>query len=72
MSDKDMIRQRTLEAAHLQAIEGNPLDADDIAMFEMFDREGFSVEEQLAYVREDLKKRMQQKKELIVSAVAGR
>jgi len=53
MSDKDTIRQRTLEAAHLQAIEGNPLDADDIAMFEMFDREGFSVEEQLAYVRED-------------------
>ncbi len=72
MSDKDTIRQRTLEAAHLQAIEGNPLSAEDLAMFEMFDREGFSVEEQLAYVREDLKKRMQQKKELIVSAVAGR
>ncbi|MCJ9671292.1 MULTISPECIES: hypothetical protein [unclassified Neorhizobium] len=72
MSDKDTIRQRTLEAAHLQMIEGNPLDADDIAMFEMFDREGFSTEEQLAYVREDLKKRMQQKKELIVSAVARR
>jgi len=54
MSDKDTIRQRTLEAAHLQLIAGNPLDADDIAMFEMFDREGFSIEEQLTYVRESL------------------
>jgi hypothetical protein len=50
MTDRDDIRQRTLEAAHLQMIEGNPLDADDIAMFEMFDREGFSVEQQRAYV----------------------
>ncbi|MBP2557656.1 hypothetical protein J2T08_004320 [Neorhizobium galegae] len=31
-------------------------------MFEMFDREGLSTEEQLAYVREDLKKRLQQRK----------
>lgn len=52
MSDKETIRQRTLEAAHLQAIEGNPLDADQVAMFEMFDREGFSSEEELAYVLE--------------------
>ena len=29
-------------AAHLQEVEGNPLDADDIAMFEMFEREGWS------------------------------
>ncbi|NSY18403.1 hypothetical protein [Neorhizobium sp. AL 9.2.2] len=57
MSDRDDIRQRTLEAAHLQTIEGNPLDADDIAMFEMFDREGFSVEQQLDYVRRDLRRR---------------
>jgi hypothetical protein len=57
MSDRDDIRQRTLEAAHLQMIEGNPLDADDIAMFEMFDREGFSVEQQLDYVHQDMKRR---------------
>ncbi len=50
MSDKDTIRQRTLEAAHLQAIEGNPLDAEQIAMFEMFDREGWSEERQHAYI----------------------
>lgn len=52
MTDKETLRQRTLEAAHLQAIEGNPLDADDFAMLEMFEREGFSLEEQLAYVLE--------------------
>lgn len=50
MSEKDLIRQRTLEAAHLQAIEGNPLDAEQMAMFEMFDREGWSEERQLDYV----------------------
>ena len=50
MSDRDDIRQRTLEAAHLQMIEGNPLDAEQIAMFEMFDREGFSPDQAIAYV----------------------
>ena len=62
MSDKDTIRQRTLEAAHLQAIEGNPLDAEDLAMFEMFEREGFSPEEELEYIRADLQSRMLLKK----------
>ena len=32
--------RRRLEAMRLQEIEGNPLDEDDIAMFEMFEREG--------------------------------
>jgi hypothetical protein len=31
-------RERRLEAMHLQEIEGNPLDGEDIAMFEMFER----------------------------------
>ena len=39
-----------LEAMHLQAIEGNPLDAQDIAMFEMFEREGWSHERCIAYI----------------------
>jgi hypothetical protein len=43
-------RQRRLEAMNLQAIEGNPLDADDIAMFEMFEREGWTHEQRRAYV----------------------
>lgn len=57
MSNHDTIRQRTLEAAHLQLIEGNPLDAEDIAMFEMFDREEFSPEQRRAYIIEQSRKR---------------
>lgn len=37
-------------AAHLQEIEGNPLTADEIAMFEMFEREGWSPERRRAYI----------------------
>ena len=43
-------RQRLREAMNLQAIEGNPLDADDIAMFEMFEREGWTHEQRLAFI----------------------
>lgn len=42
--------QKLAEAMHLQAIESNPLDADDIAMFEMFEREGFSPDERRAHI----------------------
>jgi len=45
-------RKRRLEMQHLQIIEGNPLDADDIAMFEMFEREGWSHERCRAYIIE--------------------
>lgn len=38
------------EAMHLQALEGNPLDAEDVAMFEMFEREGWSQAERIAYI----------------------
>ncbi|RYE57538.1 MAG: hypothetical protein EOP18_02585 [Rhizobiaceae bacterium] len=71
MAEKDTVERRTREAAHLQLIEGNPLDADDMAMFEMFDREGFSPEQQLAYVRADLEKRKLEKQDTRVTA-AGR
>ncbi len=40
------------EAMHLQELEGNPFDAEDIAMFEMFEREGWSEEKCIAYIRE--------------------
>ena len=43
-------RQRRLEAMNLQAVEGNPLDAEDIAMFEMFERERWSDEQCRAYI----------------------
>ena len=38
------------EAAHLQAIEGNPLTAEEIAMFEMFEREGWPPERRRAHI----------------------
>jgi hypothetical protein len=44
-------RERRLQAMHLQVIEGNPLDAEDIAMFEMFEREGWDDERCLAYIK---------------------
>jgi len=43
-------RQRRLEMQHLQAIEGNPLSADEIAMFEMFEREGWEHERRRAHI----------------------
>ena len=43
-------RQRFLEAMNLQAIERNPLDAEDVTMFEMFEREGWSDEQCRAYI----------------------
>ena len=42
--------QRRLEAQHLQAIEGNPLTAAEIRMFEMFEREGWSHERRRAHI----------------------
>jgi hypothetical protein len=44
-------RQRRLVAAQLQAIEGNPLDAEQAAMFEMFERECWPHERRRAYMR---------------------
>jgi hypothetical protein len=35
---------------NLQAIEGNPLDAEDIAMFEMFEREAWPDEKCREYI----------------------
>ena len=44
-------RKRRLEAMHLQELEGNPLTADEIGMFEMFEREGWSHAQRRAYIR---------------------
>lgn len=43
-------KERRLEAMRLHEIEGNPLDAADIAMFEMFEREGWSPDQRRAYI----------------------
>jgi hypothetical protein len=37
-------RERRLAAMRLQEIEGNPLNADDVAMFEMFERNSWPPE----------------------------
>lgn len=38
------------EIARLQEIEDNPFTSDEIAMFEMFEREGWSPERQRDYM----------------------
>ena len=57
LTDAQLARAKALrqEAMHLQKIESNPLDADDIAMFEMFEREGWSHDRCIAYIRKQAK-----------------
>jgi len=43
-------RARRLAAMRLQEIEGNPLSADQVAMFEMFERLGWTHERRRAYI----------------------
>jgi hypothetical protein len=50
LAPDEATRERRLEMQHLQAIEGNPLAAEEIAMFEMFEREGWSHERRRAYI----------------------
>jgi hypothetical protein len=38
------------EALNLQVLEGNPLDAEQVAMFAMFEREGYSDEQRRKYL----------------------
>lgn len=45
-----VMRQRIAEAIRLQEIEGNPLDAEDLALFEMFERKGWSHEQRRKYI----------------------
>ena len=49
--------RRLAEAAHLQEIEGNPLTPDELAMFEMFEREGWSPEDRRAYIKRQIRNR---------------
>jgi hypothetical protein len=43
-------RRRRLAAERLQPIEGNPLNAADIAMFEMFERNAWSHAQRRAHI----------------------
>lgn len=55
-SDAEFARERRLVAMHLQEIEGNPLDTEQVAMFEMFERERWPHEKRLAYILERVAK----------------
>lgn len=46
----DQAHRRRIEAMRLQEIENNPLSADDVAMFEMFEREAWPHDRRLAYI----------------------
>jgi hypothetical protein len=48
--------QRRLEAQHLQVVEGNPLTAAEISMFEIFEREGWSPERRRARIMAQFKR----------------
>jgi hypothetical protein len=43
-------QKRRLAAMRLQEIEGNPLSAEDVAMFEMFEREAWDHDRCRAYI----------------------
>jgi hypothetical protein len=45
-----LARRRRLEGMALQEIEGNPLTPDEIAMFEMFERERWSHDRRRAFI----------------------
>lgn len=42
----------------MQAIEGNPLNSDDLAMFDMFDQLGWSHEQRRAYIIQQARKKL--------------
>jgi hypothetical protein len=48
--DIESARARRLAAMNLQAIEGNPLSTDQVAMFEMFEAESWSHERRREYL----------------------
>lgn len=47
-------QQLLLEAIALQEVEGNPLTKNDIEMFEMFEREGWSEKRRREYIIQQL------------------
>ena len=50
-------RQRGLEAIKLQEIEGNPFTPEEIEMFEMFAREGWSEERCRDFILKQIEER---------------
>jgi len=44
------VKHRRLEAMKMQELEGCPLRPQDVAMFEMFEREGWSFQKRETYL----------------------
>lgn len=51
----EVARKRRLAAMRLQEIEGNPLTPDEVAMFEMFERERWPHDRCRAYIMAQIK-----------------
>ena len=56
-TDRTGRRQRRREAIRLHEIEGNPFTPEDNALFEMFDREGWTDERRRAFLIKEAKSR---------------
>jgi len=50
-------KQRHLDAIRLHEIEGNPFTPEDNAVFEMFEREGWTDEQQRAFIDKESRRR---------------
>ena len=51
------MNERLTEATHLQATERNPPTPDELAMFEMFEREGWPPQEHRSWIARQLRGR---------------
>jgi hypothetical protein len=49
-AETQQARTRRLVACRMQEIEGNPLTAEEVAMFEMFEREAWTHERRREYI----------------------
>lgn len=56
-AELEEMRERLIEAMHLQEIEDNPIDDEQIAMFEMFERERWTDEQCREYLEARVKAR---------------
>jgi hypothetical protein len=55
--DLAAMHRRRMEAMHLQEIEGNPLDSEQVSMFDMFDRDEWTDEQIKAHLDARAKRR---------------
>lgn len=55
----EMAHWGRLVGQKLNAIEGNPLTAEDVAMFKMFEKEGWSHDQCIAHILDDARKKVQ-------------